>query len=82
MLNVLPWPVLNVIDSNGNTPLHWAAEKNQTHIVQTLLDKGANPNILNNIYLSPLHVAMSLNHNGVVKVRSHFIIFNYNFYAC
>ncbi|XP_032875200.1 transient receptor potential cation channel subfamily A member 1 [Amblyraja radiata] len=59
--------ILNVIDCNGNTPLHWAAEKNQTHIVQTLLDKGANPNILNNIYLSPLHVAMSLNHNGVVK---------------
>ncbi|XP_078254841.1 transient receptor potential cation channel subfamily A member 1-like [Rhinoraja longicauda] len=59
--------ILNVIDSNGNTPLHWAAEKNQTHIVQTLLDKGANPNILNNVHLSPLHMAIFLNHNDVVK---------------
>ncbi|XP_059809885.1 transient receptor potential cation channel subfamily A member 1a [Hypanus sabinus] len=59
--------VLNVIDSNGNTPLHWAAEKNQVHVVQTLLDRGANPNILNNMCLSPLHVAVSLNHNAVVK---------------
>ncbi|XP_051878576.1 transient receptor potential cation channel subfamily A member 1-like [Pristis pectinata] len=59
--------VLNVIDSNGNTPLHWAAEKDQAHIVQTLLNRGANPNILNNIHLSPLHVAVSLNQNAVVK---------------
>ncbi|XP_078071627.1 transient receptor potential cation channel subfamily A member 1b [Mustelus asterias] len=60
--------VLNVIDCNGNTPLHWAAEKNQTHCVQTLLDKGANPNILNNALMSPLHLAVFLNHNTVVKV--------------
>ncbi|GCB78352.1 hypothetical protein scyTo_0018595, partial [Scyliorhinus torazame] len=60
--------VLNVIDCNGNTPLHWAAEKNQTDCVQTLLDKGANPNILNNALLSPLHLAMFLDHNAVVKV--------------
>ncbi|XP_038664399.1 transient receptor potential cation channel subfamily A member 1b [Scyliorhinus canicula] len=60
--------VLNVIDCNGNTPLHWAAEKNQTACVQTLLDKGANPNILNNALLSPLHLAMFLGHNAVVKV--------------
>ncbi|XP_078397355.1 transient receptor potential cation channel subfamily A member 1b [Cetorhinus maximus] len=60
--------VLNVIDCNGNTPLHWAAEKNQTHCAQTLLDKGANANILNNALMSPLHLAVLLNHNAVVKV--------------
>ncbi|XP_048451862.1 transient receptor potential cation channel subfamily A member 1 [Rhincodon typus] len=60
--------VLNVIDCNGNTPLHWAAEKNQTHCTQALLDKGANPNILNNARMSPLHLAVSLSYNAVVKV--------------
>uniref|UniRef100_UPI00398F7D25 transient receptor potential cation channel subfamily A member 1b n=1 Tax=Pristiophorus japonicus TaxID=55135 RepID=UPI00398F7D25 len=60
--------VLNVIDCNGNTPLHWATEKNQTHCVQTLLERGANPNVLNNAVMSPLHLAVFLNHNAVVKV--------------
>ncbi|XP_067833241.1 transient receptor potential cation channel subfamily A member 1-like [Heptranchias perlo] len=59
---------LNIIDCNGNTPLHWATEKNQAHCVQTLLDRGANPNILNNALMSPLHLAVFLNHNSVVKV--------------
>ncbi|XP_043545142.1 transient receptor potential cation channel subfamily A member 1b isoform X3 [Chiloscyllium plagiosum] len=60
--------VLNVIDSNGNTPLHWAAEKNQALCTQALLDKDANPNILNNALMSPLHLAVSISHNSVVKV--------------
>ncbi|XP_067888757.1 transient receptor potential cation channel subfamily A member 1b [Heterodontus francisci] len=60
--------VLNVIDCNGNTPLHWATEKNQTQCAQTLLDRGANPNILNSATMSPLHLAVFLNHNAVVKV--------------
>ncbi|XP_069777339.1 transient receptor potential cation channel subfamily A member 1-like [Narcine bancroftii] len=59
--------VLNVIDCNGNTPLHWAAEKNEAQVVQVLLDKGANPNILNNTQFTPLHLAVALNHNAVVK---------------
>uniref|UniRef100_A0A4W3GKR7 Transient receptor potential cation channel, subfamily A, member 1a n=1 Tax=Callorhinchus milii TaxID=7868 RepID=A0A4W3GKR7_CALMI len=60
--------VLNVIDSNGNTALHWATEKNQVKCVQGLLDRGANPNILNNALLSPLHVAVNLHHSAVLEV--------------
>ncbi|KAG8520495.1 Transient receptor potential cation channel subfamily A member 1 [Galemys pyrenaicus] len=60
--------VLNVMDDFGNTPLHWAAGKNQAESVKFLLSRGANPNLRNSNMMAPLHVAVQGLHNEVVKV--------------
>ncbi|KAL7851688.1 hypothetical protein AOLI_G00220440 [Acnodon oligacanthus] len=58
---------LNAVDEEGNTPLHWAVQKDQRGSCSTLLGLGADPNILNKCLLSPLHLAVSLRHNGLVE---------------
>uniref|UniRef100_A0A8B9LUL7 Transient receptor potential cation channel subfamily A member 1 n=1 Tax=Astyanax mexicanus TaxID=7994 RepID=A0A8B9LUL7_ASTMX len=58
---------LNVVDEEGNTPLHWAVQKDQRGSCSALLSLGADPNILNKSLLSPLHLAVSLRHNGLVE---------------
>uniref|UniRef100_A0A8C9F4I0 Transient receptor potential cation channel subfamily A member 1 n=1 Tax=Pavo cristatus TaxID=9049 RepID=A0A8C9F4I0_PAVCR len=60
--------LLNVMDSSGNTPLHWATRKNQVESVSLLLSRGANPNILNSNMMAPLHMAIQSLHNEIVKV--------------
>ena len=57
------------MDDYGNTPLHWAAEKNQVESVKFLLRKGANPNLRNCDMMAPLHVAVQGLYNNVMKVR-------------
>ncbi|KAG9347939.1 hypothetical protein JZ751_003956, partial [Albula glossodonta] len=59
---------LNATDDQGNTPLHWSVQRNHTESCMTLLDLGADPNILNRSIMSPLHLAISLHHNGLVDV--------------
>lgn len=58
-----------MMDNFGNTPLHWAAGKNQAGSVKFLLNKGANPNLRNSSMMAPLHIAVQSLHNEVVKVR-------------
>ncbi|XP_004680082.1 PREDICTED: transient receptor potential cation channel subfamily A member 1 [Condylura cristata] len=60
--------VLNVMDNFGNTPMHWAALKNQAESVKFLLSRGANPNLRNSNMMAPLHLAVQGLHNEVVKV--------------
>lgn len=60
---------LNSCDEQGNVPLHWAVERNKAESLRTLMDRGADPNILNMALLSPLHLAVSLGHNSLVGVR-------------
>lgn len=52
-------------------PLHWAVEKNRAESCKSLLDLGADPNVLNKALMSPLHLAVSLEHNHLVEVRRH-----------
>ncbi|KAJ7338916.1 hypothetical protein JRQ81_012818 [Phrynocephalus forsythii] len=59
---------LNVTDSCGNTPLHWATKKNQIESVKLLLNRGANPNILNSSTMAPLHLAVQSLYNDLVKI--------------
>ncbi|XP_060133733.1 transient receptor potential cation channel subfamily A member 1 isoform X1 [Zootoca vivipara] len=59
---------LNVTDSCGNTPLHWATKKSQIGSVKLLLRKGANPNILNSSMMAPLHLAVQCLQNELVKI--------------
>ena len=57
------------MDSCGNTPLHWAAEKNQVESVKFLLSQGANPNLRNSTMMAPLHIAVQSTYNEMIKVR-------------
>ena len=50
--------IINSIYSEGNTLLHYAADRNASdEMIQALLDLGANPNALNNDNKTPLHLA-------------------------
>ncbi|KAF7691743.1 transient receptor potential cation channel subfamily A member 1b [Silurus meridionalis] len=59
---------LDVQDAEGQTPLHFAVEKNQESSCSLLLDLGANPNILNTAMMAPIHLAISKEHNHLVQV--------------
>uniref|UniRef100_A0A9J8D9G4 Transient receptor potential cation channel, subfamily A, member 1a n=1 Tax=Cyprinus carpio carpio TaxID=630221 RepID=A0A9J8D9G4_CYPCA len=54
---------LSARDEEGNTPLHWAVQKDQPGSCSVLLTLGADPNILNNSQQSPLHMAVSMGKN-------------------
>lgn len=61
--------VINVQDNEGNTPLHYAAEKygdqgqEFTKILKALCDKGADASLRNNRGETPLHSLCSRPHN-------------------
>ncbi|XP_015176773.1 PREDICTED: nuclear factor NF-kappa-B p100 subunit isoform X2 [Polistes dominula] len=55
--------VINIQNSTGNTPLHYAVLQNQPAIIKALLELGADPNTCDDRGLSPLHVAVKI-HNG------------------
>ncbi|XP_069559574.1 transient receptor potential cation channel subfamily A member 1b [Brachyistius frenatus] len=59
---------LNSGDEQGNTPLHWAVERNRAESCRALLDLNVDPNILNKTLLSPLHLAVSHGHNNLVEL--------------
>ncbi|MGH0121380.1 UNVERIFIED_CONTAM: hypothetical protein FKN15_072414 [Acipenser sinensis] len=59
---------LNVTDNKGNTPLHLAVKYKQSESCRTLLELGADPNILNANQISALHMAVNLRHNDIVEV--------------
>ncbi|KAK6492048.1 transient receptor potential cation channel subfamily A member 1-like [Huso huso] len=59
---------LNVTDNKGNTPLHLAVKYKQSESCRTLLELGADPNILNANQFSALHMAVNLRHNDIVEV--------------
>uniref|UniRef100_A0A8C1IMM2 Ion transport domain-containing protein n=1 Tax=Cyprinus carpio TaxID=7962 RepID=A0A8C1IMM2_CYPCA len=58
---------LNVQDEQGRTPLHWAVEQNQQQSCVLLLELGADPNILNNAMMGPLHLAVTKRYNHLVE---------------
>ncbi|XP_064189153.1 transient receptor potential cation channel subfamily A member 1b [Anguilla rostrata] len=59
---------LSAADDEGNTPLHWAVQRNNRESCVALLELGADPNVLNRAVLSPLHLAVCLGHNGLVTL--------------
>uniref|UniRef100_A0A8C5CJH3 Ion transport domain-containing protein n=1 Tax=Gadus morhua TaxID=8049 RepID=A0A8C5CJH3_GADMO len=54
--SLLPPEELNGRDGQGGTPLHWAVERDQAASCRALMDLRAEPNILNNALMSPLHL--------------------------
>uniref|UniRef100_A0A8C5A777 Ion transport domain-containing protein n=1 Tax=Gadus morhua TaxID=8049 RepID=A0A8C5A777_GADMO len=56
--SLLPPEELNGRDGQGGTPLHWAVERDQAASCRALMDLRAEPNILNNALMSPLHLLL------------------------
>ena len=50
--------IINAKDEDGNSLLHWAAEKDKSDIIEYLLKKKANVDIKNNKGVTPLHKAV------------------------
>ena len=59
---------INVKDNHGMTPLHWAARKGHTTIVEYLLTKGAEINVKDNDGWTPLHFAAYRGRKDVVAL--------------
>ncbi|KAL9112645.1 MAG: hypothetical protein Q9227_003216 [Pyrenula ochraceoflavens] len=51
---------INIQDTNGRTPLAWAARRGDTHNVQLLLNHGADVGIANNQGYTPIHEAINV----------------------
>jgi hypothetical protein len=52
------FPVLvNAMDREGWTPLHWAAERGSVEMAELFISKGADVNVQDNENVTPLHVA-------------------------
>lgn len=58
----------NVVDDNGNTPLHFAALIGDAVITDALLNRGADPNRSNNNGCFPLHYAVDSGDRSTVEV--------------
>ena len=58
----------NVRDSDGQTPLHLAAERGQKEAVKLLLDHGANTNLQANDGDTPLHRSLIEKNNEIAKL--------------
>ena len=66
--SLFPSAELNSCDVDGNGPLHWAVQRNQSGSCAVLLELGADPNVLNAALMSPLHLAVSHGHNSLLEV--------------
>jgi len=59
---------VNYKSIDGNSILHWACYSGKVRVVQSLLEKGAQPNVLNNLGSTPLMVAVRYGNHDVVQV--------------
>lgn len=61
---------LNAQDINGNTPLHYCVQFNNSIVMRSLLDKGASLEIKNNKNLTPFELAIERKKQNIVFMLS------------
>lgn len=59
---------VNLQDSEGRTPLHWAVDRGHTNIVELLLSKSADVNAKDNEGQTPLHYAAMCDREDVAEI--------------
>jgi ankyrin repeat protein len=59
---------VNALDKNGRTPLHWAASRGSIVDCVTLLEFGADPNILDMHWLGPVAYSANWNHHTCTRI--------------
>lgn len=59
--------LINIMDSEGLLPIHWAADRGHLKIIEQLIKKGASINSQDEDGQTPLHYAASCGHLDVVK---------------
>ncbi len=50
---------IELADEEGDTPLHYAAFGNQPEVMELLVQRGANMNVVNKAHCTPLHVVVN-----------------------
>ena len=60
-------PNPNAKDSDGSTPLHWAARSGHVEVVRCLVEGGADKNVVTSNGSTPLHLAADNGHVEVVR---------------
>lgn len=68
LFRALMEPDVDARDKDGMTPLHYAAEFEDTNILHFLLLKEANPNIQDKDGETPLHIAIDADDKAMVKL--------------
>ena len=67
ILQSLPKSLLNIGDTFGRTPLYWAAHRGDSKSVALLLKYGADALCINQIGVSPLHVAIITKNQQAIR---------------
>lgn len=58
---------LNMKYDQGKTLLHYIIEKNYARLLPFLIERGSNPNICDDHFVSPMHLAVEKNNRKAVK---------------
>lgn len=58
---------VNLKDSEGRTPLHWAVDRGQFHITELLLSRNADVNVKDKEGQTPLHYAVVCEREAIAK---------------
>ncbi|KAJ7895111.1 ankyrin repeat-containing domain protein [Mycena leptocephala] len=59
--------LMNALDVDERTALHWAASSGSVDIVRFLVDKQAEVDIMDNSGWTPLHIAVSAGHDEIAQ---------------
>ncbi|KAK2161285.1 hypothetical protein LSH36_119g07020 [Paralvinella palmiformis] len=59
---------VNLADNRGSIPLHYAARFGNTDVMEALIEKGSELNVINDHFESPLHLAVRNCHMKAVEV--------------
>jgi len=59
--------LINAVDADGRTPLHWAASSGSFEIASFLIDKNAKVDEPDNSGWTPLHIAVSAGREDIVR---------------
>ncbi|OCA06905.1 ankyrin repeat domain-containing protein [Wolbachia endosymbiont of Trichogramma pretiosum] len=59
---------INVVDRNGETPLHYAAKRNRLEQVKLLLKKGEDINISSNSCVTVLHLSFLKDYRKITRL--------------